>query len=83
VVVLVRYHKVDGRLSIEIKGPTNKAYLQVSVTGLHKRLSRMQEKYGKKLYVRIIFPDDSDLSYTEAWNLTESLLRLYDYYYQQ
>ncbi len=83
VVVLVRYHKTGGRLNIEIKGPANKAYLQVSGADLHKHLSRMQEKYGKKLYVRIIFPDDSGLSYTEAWNLTESLLRLYDYYYQQ
>ncbi len=83
VVVLVRYHKVDGRLNIEIKGPADKAYLPVSGAGLHKRLSRMQKKYGKKLYVRIIFPDDSGLSYTEAWNLTESLLRLYDYYYQE
>jgi len=83
VVVLVRYHKTGGKLNIEIKGPADKAYLPVSGAGLHKRLSRMQEKYGKKLYVRIIFPDDSGLSYSEAWNLTESLLRLYDYYYQE
>jgi len=83
VVVLVRYHKVDGRLSIEIKGPTDRDYQAVSGTVLHKRLSAMQHKHGKKLYVRIIFPDDSGLSYTEAWNLTESLLRLYDYYYQE
>jgi len=82
-VAMVRYHKVNGRLSIELKGPADSAYQQVSGTELHKRLSRMQGKHGKKLYVRIIFPDDSGLSYTEAWNLTESLLRLYDYYYQQ
>jgi len=83
VVVLVRYRKIASKLSIEIKSPADSDYQQVSGTVLHKRLSRMQTKYGKKLYVRIIFPDDSGLSYTEAWNLTESLLRLYDYYYQQ
>ena len=83
VVVLVRYHKVDGRLNIEIKGSADSDYQPVSGTVLHKRLSAMQQKYGKKLYVRIIFPDDSGLSYTEAWTLTESLLRMYDYYYQE
>jgi len=83
VVVLVRYHKIGGKLNIEIKGPADRDYQPVSGAILHKRLSAMQQKHGKKLYVRIIFPDDSGLSYTEAWNLTESLLRLYDYYYQQ
>jgi len=83
VVVLVRYHKVADKLNIEIKGPADADYQAVSGTELHKRLSRLQQKHGKKLYVRIIFPDDSGHSYTEAWNLTESLLRLYDYYYQE
>ena len=83
VVVLVRYSKAAGKLNIEVKGPADSDYQTVSGTELHKRLSRMQQKHGKKLYVRIIFPDDSGLSYTEAWNLTESLLRLYDYYYQE
>ncbi len=83
IVVLVRYRKVAGKLNIEVKGPADSDYQTVSGIELHKRLSRMQQKHGKKLYVRIIFPDDSGLSYTEAWNLTESLLRLYDYYYQE
>jgi len=83
VVTLVRYRKIGGKLKIELKGPADSDYQQVRGAELHKRLSRMQEKHGKKLYVRIIFPDDSGLSYTEAWNLTESLLRLYDYYYQE
>ncbi len=83
VVVLVRYRKVAGTLHIEIKGPKDRDYQPVGGAELHKRLARLQQKHGKKLYVRIIFPDDSGLSYSEAWNLTESLLRLYDYYYQE
>ena len=83
VVTLVRYQKIDGKLSIELKSPTDANYGPVTGTELHKRLSTLQEKHGKKLYVRIIFPDESGLSYTEAWNLTESLLRMYDYYYQE
>lgn len=82
-VVLVRYHKQDGQLIMEIKSLTDDTYVTVSGVELHKRLDELQKKYGKKLYVRIIFPDDSGLSYTEAWNLTESLLRMYDYYYQE
>ncbi len=83
VVTLVRYQKLDGKLSIELKSPTDANYGMVNGTELHKRLSVLQEKHGEKLYVRIIFPDESGLSYTEAWNLTESLLRMYDYYYQE
>jgi len=83
VVTLVRYQKIDGNLSIEHKSPTDANYVPVSGIALHKRLAALQDKFGKKLYVRIIFPDDSGLSYTEAWNLTESLLRMYDYYYQE
>ncbi|RLL55596.1 hypothetical protein D8Y20_01460 [Mariprofundus sp. EBB-1] len=83
VVTLVRYQKVDGNLSIEIQSPSDANYVPVSGIELHKRLAALQKKFGKKLYVRIIFPDDSGLSYTEAWNLTESLLRMYDYYYQE
>jgi len=82
-VVLVRYHKQDGRLFMEIKSLSDADYVAVSGTELHKRLAGLQKEYGKKLYVRIIFPDDSGLSYTEAWNLTESLLSMYDYYYQE
>ncbi|TLS73508.1 hypothetical protein FE236_13185 [Mariprofundus erugo] len=82
-VVMVRYHKQDGQLAIEIKAENDAAFIPVDGTGLHTRLGQLQKEYGKKLYVRIVFPDDSGLSYTEAWNLTESLLRMYDYYYQE
>jgi len=81
-VVLVRYHKQAGHLIMEIKSLTAPAYTVVSDTQLHMQLSKLKEKYGKKLYVRIIFPDNSGLSYTQAWNITQSLLRMYDYYYQ-
>lgn len=82
-VVMVRYHKQDGQLAIEIKAEDDATFVPVDGTGLHTRLDQLQKQYGKKLYVRIVFPDDSGLSYTEAWNLTESLLRMYDYYYQE
>jgi len=82
-VVMVRYRKQGGQLRIGIKLSADSAYVHVSGIELQKRLVRLHKQHGKKLYVRIIFPDDSGLSYTEAWKLTESLLRKYDYYYRK
>ncbi|NWF38473.1 hypothetical protein F3F96_04935 [Mariprofundus sp. NF] len=82
-VVFVRYHREGGKLHIGIKRPTDAAYQATDSTALHKRLAQLQKKHGKNLYVRIVFPDESGLSYTEAWSLTDSLLSQYDYYYQE
>jgi len=82
-VVFVRYQKQDGILRIDLKPSDETPYRQVSGVDLHKQLDKLKEQHGKQLYVRIVFPDDSGLSYTEAWNLTESLLNMYDYYYQE
>jgi len=82
-VVMVRYRKQGGQLDIGIKLSADSAYAHVSGIELQKRLAQLQKQHGKKLYVRIIFPDNSGLSYTEAWKLTESLLRKYDYYYRK
>ena len=82
-VVQVRYRKDSGNLTIDMKEPNDADYSTVSGTVMHKRLSRIQEKHRKDLYVKIIFPEDSGLSYTEAWKMTEALLRMYDYYYQE
>ncbi len=83
VVVLVRYSKHQGKLKAEIRGPNDPAYQTVSEAVLHRRLDALKAQYQRRLYVRIVFPDDSGLSYAEAWSITESLLNQYDYYYQQ
>ncbi len=81
-VVQVRYQKVHDTLNISIKSPQDKVFIPVSGSAMHKRLSAMKQAYPHKLYVKIIFPEHSGLSYNEAWKITESLLRMYDYYYQ-
>ncbi|RMH49855.1 MAG: hypothetical protein D6682_08340 [Zetaproteobacteria bacterium] len=83
VVVSVRYRKQNGVLHIALQEPGAKAFTEVDSVELHRRLSRLKQRLGRKLYVRILFPDDSGLSYNEAWRITESLLRMYDYYYQE
>jgi len=50
---------------------------------MHQRLAALKKQYPKTLYVKIIFPEDSNLSHTEAWGFTNELHKKYDYYFQQ
>ena len=79
-VVMVRYQKTDGKLTVEMKESKDTEFRQVTGIEMHKQLAVLQKQHRKDLYVKIVFPDDSGLSYNEAWNLTESLLKMYDYY---
>lgn len=49
---------------------------------LNDKLQQVKQKWGNELYVRIIIPQDSGLSYQDAWAFTQDLLNKYDYYYQ-
>ena len=81
-VVQVRYQKVQGELHIAIKLPSDRSFIPVNSSAMHEKLTAMKQAHPHKLYVKIIFPEHSGLSYNEAWKITESLLRMYDYYYQ-
>jgi len=83
VVVTVRYLRRDQQLKIAVQLPDQAKFIDVDSVQLHQALSKLKTKLHQKLYVRILFPKDSGLSYSEAWRITESLLRLYDYYYQE
>jgi len=81
-VVKVRFNRRSGALRIGLQTPGQTKFAQVDSSQLHKTLDKIHRRHLKDLYVRIIFPDNNGLSYSEAWKLTESLLRKYDYYYQ-
>ncbi|MDQ6964643.1 MAG: hypothetical protein Q9M13_06955 [Mariprofundales bacterium] len=83
VVVAVRYLRRSNQLKIAVQLPDRERFVDVDSVHLHQLLSQLKSRWHKKLYVRILFPKDSGLSYSEAWQITESLLRLYDYYYQE
>ncbi|MDX8414160.1 MAG: hypothetical protein R8J85_08755 [Mariprofundales bacterium] len=83
VVVTVRYLRRDQQLKIAVQLPDDDQFKAVDSVQLHQALSKLKAKLHQDLYVRILFPKDSGLSYSEAWRITESLLRLYDYYYQE
>ena len=80
VVIEVIYNKVNKILKAGLKLPNAKTFKNLSDKVLHEKLTQLKKQYGKKLYIRIIFPKDSGLSYDEAWKFTNDILKKYDYY---
>ena len=81
-VVSVRYWKEGKYYQIRMKDMDDESYQTVTRKQLHQRLDELKEKYAGKLYVKVIIPDDSGLSYNEAWSFTYNTLKEYDYYHQ-
>ena len=82
-VVTVRYWKEGKLYHIRIKDLDEEDYRVVSREELHRQLAALKEKYKNQLYVKLIIPDDSGLSYNEAWSFTVEMLDKYDYYHQK
>jgi len=82
-VVTVRYWKEGKLYHLRIKDLDEEDYRVVSREELHRQLAVLKEKHGDKLYVKLIIPDDSGLSYNEAWGFTVEILDKYDYYHQK
>jgi hypothetical protein len=57
------------------------SFQKVSLPELHMKLSGLKEQYKDQLYVKIVIPENSGLSYNEAWKFTQGILSQYDYYY--
>jgi chromosome segregation ATPase len=81
-VVAVRYLRKDGKQQISLKEMDEDKYRPVSRQEMHQRLAALKEEYRGSLYVKIIIPEDSGLSYSEASSFTFDLLGKYDYYHQ-
>jgi len=81
-IVSVDYERINGKERIRIKGADDDNYTLVGKKQLHKKLAAFKKKHPESLYVRIIIPEKSGLTYNEAWNFMRGLLNKYDYYYQ-
>jgi chromosome segregation ATPase len=81
-IVSVDYERIKGKERIRIKADADKDYTLVTKKQLHSKLAKLKKRYPQKLYVRIIIPEKSGLTYNEAWNFMRGLLTKYDYYYQ-
>jgi chromosome segregation ATPase len=80
-VVEVIFAKKNNEEIYRIKDTGETALQTVSLKQLHNRLGKLKNKHGDNLYVRLILPEDSDLSYNEAWKFTKEILGKYDYYH--
>jgi len=81
-VVSVRYFREDRKIQIRLRESEEEDFQSVSADQLNKRLEKLKDTYAGNLYVKVIIPEDSGLSYSEAWNFTYDLLQKYDYYHQ-
>ncbi|MEE9342947.1 MAG: hypothetical protein V3V12_04895 [Gammaproteobacteria bacterium] len=76
----VRYEKLDGVALIRFKKPGENVYVEVNRRDLENQLSQLKKENPGKLYVKIIIPSKSGLSYNDAWKFTSDMLSKYDYY---
>ncbi|MEW8295126.1 MAG: hypothetical protein AB2556_17275 [Candidatus Thiodiazotropha sp.] len=81
-VVEVRYTKSGKYFRIDYKGPEDSGFSSISRKRLEQNLKRLKQK-DDNLYVKVIIPKNSGLSYNEAWSFTNHMHQNYDYYYQE
>jgi len=82
-VVSVNFERIKGKERIRFKDSGDQKYTIVSEKRLHRILARLKKKHPKKLYIKIVIPEESGLTYNEAWTFMNGLLEKYDYYRQQ
>ena len=79
----VYYVKGESGEIIRYRQPGDEGYSRLSLAEVEARLDKLKREQGSNLYVKIIIPKDSGLSYSEAWQFMRNLLVKYDYYYQE
>jgi chromosome segregation ATPase len=81
-VVSVNYERVKGKERIRFKDSGDENYTVVNEKQLYSKLDKLKKKHPKQLYIKIVIPKESGLTYNEAWTFMKDLLNRYDYYYQ-
>lgn len=82
-VVEVRYEKIAGRPQIRFRERRDGEFRVTTTEQLDKILIGLRNRHKQGLYIRVIIPEDSGLSYNEAWKFTTEVHRKYDYYFQR
>ncbi len=78
----IRFTQKSGINLYQIRESGEQEYRSVNLQQLHTRLGELKTRDPNNLYTRIVIPDDSGLSYNEAWKFTNDILTKYDYYHQ-
>ena len=82
-VVSVNFERIKDKERISFKDSGDKNYTVVTEKELHSKLAKLKKQHPKKLYIKIVIPKESGLTYSEAWTFMKGLLQKYDYYYQE
>ena len=82
-VATVQFSKTDGQYRILFKDIDADGFEVIDRRQLDEKLGQRKTQLKDKLYVKVIIPENSGLSYNEAWNFTRDILSRYDYYHQQ
>ncbi len=82
-VVSVNFERIKGKERIRFKDSGDENYTIVSKKQLHRKLASLKKKHPNKLYIKIVIPKESGLTYNEAWTFMNDLLKKYDYYNQE
>ena len=78
----VKYWKADGKYRMSWREGNEGSFQEISRSRLEKVLQRLSNEKKNGLYVKVIFPEESGLSYSEAWKFTSDLHGKYDYYFK-
>lgn len=71
---------VYSKSGYSIRKPGEAALRTIGRAALDAELSALKAQHGTALYVKVVIPDNSGLSYNEAWRFTSEMLTKYDYY---
>ncbi|HFC93218.1 MAG TPA: hypothetical protein ENJ51_10455 [Leucothrix mucor] len=82
-VVAVTYTKRRGHGVYRLRLNPEGEYKNVSRQQLEHQLTKLKKKHGTDLYVKVIIPENSGLSYNDAWKFTSTMQKSYDYYFQK
>ena len=80
-VASVQYIRAGGEYKYLLKDIGEEQWVEMSRPDLFRRLGALKERWGEELYIKIVIPEDSGLSYNEAWGFTKTVLTEFDYYY--
>jgi septal ring factor EnvC (AmiA/AmiB activator) len=80
-VASVQYVRRDGQPVYLMKGIGAGVWEELPRVEMFRRLGALKKRLGDELYIKIVIPEDSGLSYNEAWGFTKTVLTEFDYYY--
>ena len=80
-VASVQFLKVNGQPTYMFKDIGGDTWEEMSRIEAFRRLGVLKNQWGEELYIKVVIPEDSGLSYNEAWGFTKTVLTEFDYYY--